>query len=157
MDDPLSAVDAKVAAKLFQKLIRTRLRGKTRIMATNDLKFLPFVDLIVVLKDGSVAEVGSYTKLRVDGYLGESQSSMLEQNNHEVFKSSHDIRGIRFDSMSHIGTSLRKIYQTSAESVKNSQYLEIDENRVKGSVKRAVWLSYLNSAGYKLVWISYHR
>ena len=40
-DDPLSALDAHVARQVFETCVRTALAGKTRVMVTNQLHFLP--------------------------------------------------------------------------------------------------------------------
>mmetsp|Transcript_3016 Transcript_3016/g.5269 ORF Transcript_3016/g.5269 Transcript_3016/m.5269 type:complete len:1430 (+) Transcript_3016:168-4457(+) len=63
LDDPLSAVDAHVGRHLFDQLIGGLLRGKTRVLCTNQLHFLPQTDKIVVLKEGKITEQGSYQKL----------------------------------------------------------------------------------------------
>ncbi|MGH0114521.1 UNVERIFIED_CONTAM: hypothetical protein FKN15_019661 [Acipenser sinensis] len=65
LDDPLSAVDAHVAKHIFDKVIGPEglLKDKTRILVTHSITFLPQVDNIVVLVDGSVSEMGSYQEL----------------------------------------------------------------------------------------------
>ncbi|CAI7863261.1 unnamed protein product [Closterium sp. NIES-53] len=40
-DDPLSALDADVAKQVYDTCVRTELAGRTRIMVTNQLHFLP--------------------------------------------------------------------------------------------------------------------
>ncbi|CAI7915911.1 unnamed protein product, partial [Closterium sp. NIES-53] len=40
-DDPLSALDAHVAKQVYDTCVRTELAGRTRIMVTNQLHFLP--------------------------------------------------------------------------------------------------------------------
>ncbi|XP_054158370.1 ATP-binding cassette sub-family C member 2-like [Oppia nitens] len=65
-DDPLSAVDSHVGKHIMTEVFSSQtglLRQKTRILATNQLFVLPDVDLIVVLKDGSVAAIGTYEQL----------------------------------------------------------------------------------------------
>ncbi|OXA39170.1 multidrug resistance-associated protein 1 [Folsomia candida] len=64
-DDPLSAVDAHVGKHIFDKLIGPQglLNGKTRILVTHGVSFLPKVDNIVVLKDGRVSEYGTFQQL----------------------------------------------------------------------------------------------
>ncbi|XP_076757864.1 ATP-binding cassette sub-family C member 4 isoform X2 [Xylocopa sonorina] len=62
-DDPLSAVDARVARHLFHKCIKVYLRGKTRILATHQLQFVKQVDNIAVLDRGFVKMQGSYEEL----------------------------------------------------------------------------------------------
>ena len=53
MDDPLSAVDAHVGAKLFEHVLSSEtgcLKNKTRVLVTNALQYLPKADHIVVMK-----------------------------------------------------------------------------------------------------------
>lgn len=49
LDDPLSAVDSRVARHLYWKCITEFLHGKTRILVTHQLQFLRRADHIVVL------------------------------------------------------------------------------------------------------------
>ncbi|XP_075701953.1 ATP-binding cassette sub-family C member 3 [Rhinoderma darwinii] len=65
LDDPLSAVDAHVAKHIFDNVIGPEglLRGKTRLLVTHGISFLPQVDHIVVIVDGKVSEMGSYQEL----------------------------------------------------------------------------------------------
>ncbi|GJJ68246.1 ATP-binding cassette, subfamily C (CFTR/MRP), member 1 [Entomortierella parvispora] len=66
LDDPLSAVDAHVDQHLWENLIGPMglLRNKTRILATHGIHHLKDnVDQIVLLKDGKIAEKGSYSDL----------------------------------------------------------------------------------------------
>ncbi|XP_054832209.1 ATP-binding cassette sub-family C member 3 [Eublepharis macularius] len=65
LDDPLSAVDSHVAKHIFDKVIGPEgtLKGKTRILVTHGINFLPQVDYIVVLVDGKISEMGSYQEL----------------------------------------------------------------------------------------------
>uniref|UniRef100_A0A8C6PZ27 ABC-type glutathione-S-conjugate transporter n=1 Tax=Nothobranchius furzeri TaxID=105023 RepID=A0A8C6PZ27_NOTFU len=65
LDDPLSAVDAHVAKHIFDNLIGPEgaLKGKTRILVTHGISFLPQVDNIVVMVEGGVSEMGSYQEL----------------------------------------------------------------------------------------------
>jgi len=65
LDDPLSAVDAHVGKHLFEKVIGPKgtLHKKTRVLVTHNISFLPQVDKIIVFKDGTVSEEGSYSEL----------------------------------------------------------------------------------------------
>ncbi|KAM9424656.1 LOW QUALITY PROTEIN: ATP-binding cassette sub-family C member 3 [Pholidichthys leucotaenia] len=65
LDDPLSAVDAHVAKHIFDNLIGPEgaLKGKTRILVTHGISFLPQVDNIMVMVEGRVSEMGSYQQL----------------------------------------------------------------------------------------------
>jgi ABC-type bacteriocin/lantibiotic exporter with double-glycine peptidase domain len=39
------------------------LNGKTRVLVTHGISFLPQVDTIVVMKDGKISEVGTFKEL----------------------------------------------------------------------------------------------
>ena len=62
-DDPLSALDAHVGRAVFQNVLQTSLQGKTRVLVTHALHFLPYVDYIYVMLDGRIAEEGTYANL----------------------------------------------------------------------------------------------
>ncbi|XP_069315906.1 ATP-binding cassette sub-family C member 2 isoform X2 [Eulemur rufifrons] len=65
LDDPLSAVDAHVGKHIFNKVLGPNglLKGKTRLLVTHSIHFLPQVDEIVVLGNGTMLEKGSYSAL----------------------------------------------------------------------------------------------
>lgn len=50
LDDPLSAVDPRVARHLFERCILGYLKDKTRILVTHQLQFLRQADSIVFLE-----------------------------------------------------------------------------------------------------------
>ncbi|KAI8925342.1 P-loop containing nucleoside triphosphate hydrolase protein [Entophlyctis helioformis] len=63
LDDPLSAVDAHVGRYLFENCIVKALHGKTRVLVTHQLHFLPAVDYIVVMDAGAVVAQGTFEQL----------------------------------------------------------------------------------------------
>ena len=63
LDDPLSAVDAKVGKHIFLRCICGLLAHKTRIVVTHREEFLRNAKHIVIMKEGSVIREGSYTGL----------------------------------------------------------------------------------------------
>uniref|UniRef100_A0A182RRP5 ABC-type glutathione-S-conjugate transporter n=1 Tax=Anopheles funestus TaxID=62324 RepID=A0A182RRP5_ANOFN len=64
-DDPLSAVDAHVGKHIFEQVIGPSgmLVGKSRLLVTHGISFLPFVENISVVKDGEISESGTYQQL----------------------------------------------------------------------------------------------
>lgn len=60
-------MDAHVGAHLFQQCITGLLAHKTRVFVTNQLQYVPAVDLIVMLKDGHIAARGTYDQLMAAG------------------------------------------------------------------------------------------
>ncbi|KAF9170512.1 hypothetical protein BGX21_008621 [Mortierella sp. AD011] len=65
-DDPLSAVDAHVDRHIFEEAISQILVNKTRILITNGIHHLQDVDQIIVVKQGRIAQDGSYYELIKD-------------------------------------------------------------------------------------------
>mmetsp|Transcript_6290 Transcript_6290/g.9671 ORF Transcript_6290/g.9671 Transcript_6290/m.9671 type:complete len:1368 (-) Transcript_6290:757-4860(-) len=67
-DDPLSALDAHVGKSVFEGCILHGLKNKTRVLATNQIQFIPKCDYVIWLqkdKDGSgrIECVGTYDHL----------------------------------------------------------------------------------------------
>mmetsp|Transcript_7887 Transcript_7887/g.22525 ORF Transcript_7887/g.22525 Transcript_7887/m.22525 type:complete len:1670 (-) Transcript_7887:66-5075(-) len=63
LDDPLSALDAKVGRRVFQRGIKGYLKRKTVVLVTNQLQFVDDADIILYMKDGKIAEKGTYEEL----------------------------------------------------------------------------------------------
>lgn len=61
-DDPLSAVDSHVGKHIFDNVLGESgmLKGKTRLLVTHAVVFLPKVDEIYVMVNGEITESGSY-------------------------------------------------------------------------------------------------
>ena len=62
-DDPFSALDAHVGKAIFQNVMQGCLAGRTRVLVTHALHFLPFCDHIFVMDNGRIAESGTYREL----------------------------------------------------------------------------------------------
>jgi ABC-type multidrug transport system fused ATPase/permease subunit len=89
LDDPLSAVDSHVGKHIFDEVIGPEglLNTKTRILVTHGLSFLPQCDLIVVLREGKITEMGLYGELMdSDSYFAEfvRTYTALEENDDDV-------------------------------------------------------------------------
>ena len=63
LDDPLSAVDATVGKRLWEDCVLETLKDRTRVMATHQLHVLPDVDYILCMKNGAIAEEGTFKDL----------------------------------------------------------------------------------------------
>lgn len=91
LDDPLSAVDANVGKHIFEQVIGPKgvLRKKTRILVTHGISFLPKVDQIIVLRDGQIAEQGTYEQLLAQ--KGDFADFLIEQlSNQEMQETDND-------------------------------------------------------------------
>lgn len=69
LDDPFSAVDAHVGEHMFSHVARAMAaEGRTVLLITNQLHFVPDADYCVVLKKGRVIEQGACSQLmKLDG------------------------------------------------------------------------------------------
>lgn len=67
LDDPLSAVDAHVGRHLFDECICGLLGGSTRVLVTHQLQFLSQADLVAVVKQGTISDMGSHDELLARG------------------------------------------------------------------------------------------
>ncbi|CAF0900141.1 unnamed protein product [Rotaria sordida] len=69
LDDPLSAVDVKVAKHLFEKSIKGYLREKICILVTHQIQYLQNATKIILLYNGEIASMGTYNDLLTSSLL----------------------------------------------------------------------------------------
>ncbi|GMH40904.1 hypothetical protein BSKO_08808 [Bryopsis sp. KO-2023] len=67
-DDPLSAVDAHVGKALFDDCIKGALLGKTIILVSNAVQYLPQADRVIWLEDGAIKAMGQHDDLARAGF-----------------------------------------------------------------------------------------
>ena len=82
-DDPLAAVDAHVGEAIFDGCFLQLMRGKTRVLVTNQLAVLPRVDRIVVVDHGAIAQVGTYHELEHQEGVFRTLLETLGKEQHE--------------------------------------------------------------------------
>ncbi|KAG7451066.1 ABC transporter [Guyanagaster necrorhizus] len=104
-DDPLSALDAHVGKAVFNNVLRSTTPGKTRILVTHALHFLPQVDYIFTIAGGHIAERGTYDELmQKDGefskFYKEFGSKEEKEEEEEVEEEEDAIEGIGKESVS---------------------------------------------------------
>jgi ABC-type multidrug transport system ATPase subunit len=58
-----------VFVQVFDKCIKGELQHKTRVLVTNQLHFLPYVDKILLIHDGVIKEEGTFDELSNSGEL----------------------------------------------------------------------------------------
>ncbi|XP_030465025.2 putative ABC transporter C family member 15 [Syzygium oleosum] len=63
LDDPFSAVDAHTGTQLFADCLMGMLKDKTILYVTHQVEFLPAADLILVMRDGRIAQAGKFEDL----------------------------------------------------------------------------------------------
>ena len=89
LDDPLSAVDAKVGKHIFENCINGLLSNKVRVLVTHQLQHMKNADYIVILDKGSVVKEGEYHQMKEAGLDIDS----LEKEFHLGQEKYHDVEG----------------------------------------------------------------
>jgi ATP-binding cassette subfamily C (CFTR/MRP) protein 4 len=64
MDDPVSALDARVRRKVIENCLLGHLKGKTRILITHSIDFLSLADKIIIMNEGRISECGTFSSLK---------------------------------------------------------------------------------------------
>lgn len=64
LDDPVSALDANVAAYVMENTFIKELKGKTRILVTHSMQHLKYADHIYALDDGKIMISGNYEDVK---------------------------------------------------------------------------------------------
>lgn len=131
LDDPLSAVDAHVGKALFFDAIQGALAGKTRVLVTHQLHFLPYVDEVILLEKGQIVEQGPYQDLMdSDGALTRLMRDFgnVEEEEEELEKEEEAIEDV--------AATADKRRQTAVDRAKMSNTsggkLIVDEERYTG-------------------------
>ncbi|KAG5307336.1 MRP4 protein, partial [Acromyrmex insinuator] len=150
-DDPLSAVDTRVARHLYRNCITEYLHDKTRILVTHQLQFLKRADHIVVLDRGFVKMQGNYNEIVKSNknFIG-----MMDNFNYEAQKKEDEMR--RASEMSRRITITRRVSKLSIASsticseIDDSDYVEISpeaEMTAQGRISGKVYKEYLHHGG----------
>ncbi|KAK8803865.1 hypothetical protein WA158_001559 [Blastocystis sp. Blastoise] len=137
MDDPIAAVDAHVGKYLFNKCIKTELNGKTRILVTNALQYLPKCDYVIVINDNTIEAQGTYEEVKQKD--SEFMKILQEQ---EVGRSSIDT-----------GKTSRRDHTEAKKEKKESDEGQLVEEEEKhaGRIPLSAYTFYFKSCGLVLV------
>jgi len=177
LDDPLAAVDAHVGKHMFQKCIVDELllrkssgsndeKKSSVILVTNAIQYLsnPNVSKIVVLKDGSVSEVGTYSELSSKpGSLFASFLSVMEetgvQSSREIMDSSEEVMnestnsgqsvtdkiGSVLSTILSVASPLKNVRRLSVESEEATELIGGDKEAFDNDIKAALARSSMSS------------
>ncbi|EIW68338.1 hypothetical protein TREMEDRAFT_32323 [Tremella mesenterica DSM 1558] len=133
LDDPLSALDAGVGKAVFFNAIVGALSGKTRILVTHALHFLPYVDHIILMDEGRVAEQGTYRELKASGkafarliseFGAEDEANAAEANEQEAITAATAAKKYdRADLVSKgVGRALMQAEERNSGAMRNGTY-----------------------------------
>ena len=113
--------------QVFEKCINGELRGKTRVVVTNQLHFLPQFDKIILLHEGMVKEEGTYEELKENGKLFQTlmKNAGVSKESDEVWEDG-ETNGTK-KSSSGLPLANNEIENDSVDAT-TSQYLTRQQN-----------------------------
>ena len=138
-DDPISAVDYHVGKSIFDNVIGPQglLKGKTRIVVTNNITILPKCDQIIVMKDGQICECGNYFELIerqsdfnefLTEYLVEGPEEFIEPEQY------HDIEEIAQQIRPHLERKFSVLSSGTSRSSFRSRFSSFKNNHHKNEI-----------------------
>ncbi|XP_026324225.1 multidrug resistance-associated protein 4-like [Hyposmocoma kahamanoa] len=145
LDDPLSAVDAKVGRELFEGCINGYLRNYTRVLVTHQIHFLKAADYIIVMNEGGIENVGTFDELVTSGKDFAMMLAALQEGKEDS--------GSTFSSESgkEKKSYLRILSTSSSGDGEDEEEFEAQkmaaEERQSGNLKWEVVSSYFTSGG----------
>uniref|UniRef100_A0A8C3KKC3 Multidrug resistance-associated protein 1-like n=1 Tax=Calidris pygmaea TaxID=425635 RepID=A0A8C3KKC3_9CHAR len=157
LDDPLSAVDVHVGKHLFEKLIGPSglLKSKTRILVTHNLNLLPHTDLIIVMEEGRISQMGAYQELI------SKRANFAELI--QVFSTEHaseettQMKVSSSKEKGQLGRSLQQKELLKHEDSSFDQWKTLTNNKEKvatGGMKMSVVLKYLQAFKWRWMWLT---
>ena len=148
LDDPLSAVDSHVAKHIFGHVLSEKkgfLKGKTRLLITNNLSILPKVDKIIVLKEGRISESGTYNELMDNKGAFYELVTEFSKNETEQPKDQGSVEQImRRDSVISNSFARSSSIDKSQTDLTKNQLIEIEKSET-GKVKFSIYMRYFKS------------
>ncbi|KAK3430194.1 hypothetical protein EUGRSUZ_E01721, partial [Eucalyptus grandis] len=157
LDDPFSAVDAHTGTQLFADCLMGMLKDKTILYVTHQVEFLPAADLILVMRDGRIAQAGKFEDLlkqnigfevlvgahsealksilTVENLSRTTQDPTADGKSNKDFNSTAEIQPREHDSE----------HDLSLDKSEKEGRLVQDEEREKGSLGKEVYWSYLTT------------
>ncbi|KAH9945256.1 P-loop containing nucleoside triphosphate hydrolase protein [Epithele typhae] len=145
-DDPLSALDAHVGKHVFQNVFLDAEPGKTRVLVTHALHFLPQVDYVYTVAEGRIAEHGTYAELMAaEGHFAQfvhefGNKESEEEEEEEAIEEATE------------GEDVEKDEKTEKRKAQKGAALMQVEERNMGSVSSKVYGEYIRAGkGYVIL------
>ncbi|CAH0699487.1 unnamed protein product [Spodoptera exigua] len=154
LDDPLAAVDAKVAQAIYEDCIRNFLRDKATVLVTHHVQYAKHAHNVCVMRSGRIVAQGTYHELKNGVAEFEKLIEMGEKVEEEKQKQKN------YENTESVEHSYKLRSQRSmSEASQLSFNLDLDNNldpkyegesQKKGSVDNSVYVAYIRSGGSTL-------
>lgn len=144
-DDPLSALDAHVGKSVFNNVFLNAIAGKTRVLVTHALHFLPQVDYIFTVVDGKIAERGTYAQLLAQE--GGAFSRFVKEFGAQEAKEEEEEEAVEETPINPAENADESKKAAKRRKVKaNDTSMMQQEERNTGAVNMDVYRAYLHAA-----------
>jgi ABC-type multidrug transport system fused ATPase/permease subunit len=142
-DDPLAAVDAHVGQRLVTEVLGNSgmLAGKTRILVTHQVQYLPQADRVVVMSSGEITAVGTYAELIAANTPGiEVQTGRPGVEEEETGEAETKAPNLRSTAVTTEGKQINTIEKSG-----EGGDLVKDESAAEGAVGFATYIAFLKN------------
>ncbi|XP_021258943.1 multidrug resistance-associated protein 1-like isoform X1 [Numida meleagris] len=156
LDDPLSAVDVHVGKHLFEKLIGPSglLKSKTRVLVTHNLALLPHADLIIVMEEGKISEMGNYQELISRRANFVELIQLFSAENRSEKTTSSEVSSSKEECQPARSLQQRELLKPR-HSLDQKKILRNNKEKVAtGGMKMSVVLKYLQAFDWRWMWLT---
>lgn len=150
LDDPLSAVDPRVANHIFERCIKDYLKAKTVVLVTHQLQFIKRADRILIMRDGEMVALGSYDELIQSShdflaFLNDTEKKEQERKSSLSKQKSLSIKRDDSEEDNNMTGKEKKRTKSEVDELNDEMRHLREEEKVKGSVGFAVYWGYLRT------------
>ncbi|EAR97927.3 ABC transporter C family protein (macronuclear) [Tetrahymena thermophila SB210] len=128
LDDPLSAVDAKVSNYIFNEAIKKFLSRQTVILVTHQIHFTKHTDRIYILQEGQIVDHGTYKYLEASLQELSSKTQLFDESSTNSTDSNNSQRDKCLDFDNSIDLKLER---NSSPSSKDKSDEKINNNNIE--------------------------
>ncbi|MCD7446346.1 hypothetical protein HAX54_005953 [Datura stramonium] len=139
LDDPFSAVDAHTSTNLFNDYVMRALSGKTVLLVTHQVEFLPAFDSILLISSGKIMKSGTFDEL-----LSESEEfqDLVNAQKTPDDPKCQEIYGSKRPKASEIESDIVFSEERDVVSLKGDQLIKAEEREV-GDAGLKPYIQYL--------------
>ena len=155
-DDPFSALDAHVGKFIFEKTIKEYLKGKTILIITHALQYIPMMDYILKMNKGKIEYYGSIQDAEKQNFYKEIISSNQQKNVEKSLNNNSDNSKDKKDSELKIDNNDSEKFLFSLEDAKAKSLILSNKSKYiyrKPSIFKVLRMVLAYSGGWFLLFI----
>ncbi|KAK9276061.1 hypothetical protein L1049_005592 [Liquidambar formosana] len=139
LDDPFSAVDARTATNLFNEYVMGALSGKTVLLVTHQVDFLPAFDSVLLMSEGEILVAATYDQLLVSS----KEFQNLVNAHNDTASSEMRTKYASFQRPRTSKEEIQKIYTKEQSKASSGDQLIKQEEREIGDTGLKPYIQYL--------------